>query len=337
MKITFPTQHERHSQTKEVFNWSIEPASEISSRIEIIKNQLIHDYSDKINLVLIESNGNREDSVSQIHTKEYLNFLRSRENILQLWEESFWNDFWYGNGSSAAENAVRWIHVRDTYTAFTKNIFDVAMRSYNAVHTAWEYVLNGEKLAYALTRPPGHHAMKDSASWYCYLANASIFANHLKQQWIKAGILDIDFHHWNGAQIIFYNDPSVITTSIHADPNRKFPYFSGNANENGTGKWYGKNLNIPLEAWINTNAYLKHLAQSCEFLQKEKVEFLIVCAWFDTYEKDPISDFKISLEWFALLGKMIKDLWLPTLFIQEGGYNTGDLWKCVSSFFSKII
>lgn len=200
MQVFIPQWHDRHHQKKEVFNWNIEPASEVPSRIDVIHNQLILDYPNRINSILIDTNGDRGQWIQQIHSSPYLEFLMNSDKRIQEGQEEFWNDFWYWNNTTKANNALRGRYVRDTYTAFTSAIGDVALRSYNTVHTAGEEVFRGEApYAYALTRPPGHHAMPDMASGYCYLANASIFANYLKAQWVRVGILDVDFHHGNGA------------------------------------------------------------------------------------------------------------------------------------------
>lgn len=129
----------------------------------------------------------------------------------------------------------------------------------------------------------------------------------------------------------------MITTSIHADPNRKFPYYSGHSDELWYGQWRGTNLNIPLWIGVQVDEYITYLEQSCDFLWANRIEYLIVCLGFDTYEKDPISDFKISIDGFEKLGKMIHSMNLPTLFVQEWGYNTGDLGRCASSFFKSFI
>lgn len=337
MFITYTRNHIFHAQTKEIFNWIDTQSYEQPQRIENIKNALVNKYTSlEIHEDLVNFD---EQIIVGVHASNYINYLMSLENIIPKWEELFWNDFWYwyAQKEPQAENAKRGYFLGDTYTAFTQNIWKTAKEWYQAVHTAWLHTLETGETWYALIRPPGHHAMKAKAHWYCYLANASIFANFLKNKGLKVWILDIDYHHGNWTQTIFYEDDQVVTVSIHTDPSYKFPYFSGYSEETGSWKGIGKNINIVLNEGTTDKEYIEKLLSAIEILDKENIDFLIVPLWFDTYEKDPIGWFKITYDWYKQIWKIIKDFNKKTLFIQEWWYNIEDIWKCAVSFFSTII
>ncbi|EKD86283.1 MAG: Histone deacetylase superfamily protein [uncultured bacterium] len=163
-------------------------------------------------------------------------------------------------------------------------------------------------------------------SGYCYFNNAAIAADCLSGHG-KIAILDIDFHHGNGTQDIFYERSDVLYVSIHADPHDKFPYISGFSDESGKGKGIGFNKNYPLALGTKDQEYLKVLMRALKDVEEFKPRYLVVSLGFDTYEKDPIGGFKITPGFYKEIARNIKGLELPTLLIQEGGYNVEDLGK----------
>lgn len=337
MYITSTTNHHLHQPKKELYNGNVLPISSTKGKTDAIEQA----FRTKWWPVEIKKSHAWVDEsiITQIHTQEYIDYLKSRETILEEWEDSFLNDVPYIRLEKEPlnETAKKWYYCSDTYTPFTKYIRPVANQTYDAVHAAWMHVLQSWWYAYALTRPPGHHAMPGNASGYCYLANGSIIANHIASLWKKVWILDIDYHHWNGAQEIFYDRNDVITTSIHRDPADKFPYYSWFADETGLWDWNWCNLNIPLWAWIGIDAYMNHLETSLQFLEEKWVEFLVVALWFDTLETDPICDFKIPIEWYRQIWDRIKKMNIPTVFIQEGWYDMKNVGKCAVEFFGGYI
>jgi len=337
MFITYTKNHIGHRQSKEILNWGETPSYEQPKRIENIKNSLLNNYKSlKIYEDLIDFD---DKIIFDIHSAGYIHYLMSLEKKIMEWDEFFWNDFWYryNDCEPESETAKRWYYVADTYTAFTKNIRKIAREGYQTIHTAWLKVIETWEIWFALTRPPWHHAMKSKAHWYCYLSNASIFANFLKNKWMKVWILDIDYHHWNGAQTIFYEEDKIVTVSIHTNPAYNFPYYSWYAHENWVWKWLWKNLNVVLEEGTTDEEYLAGLKIAIDFLEKESIDFLIVPLWFDTYEKDPIWWFNITFDGYKKIWNMIKKIGKKTLFIQEWWYNMEDIWNCAVSFFSSIV
>lgn len=194
-----------------------------------------------------------------------------------------------------------------------------------------------ERVAYALSRPPGHHASYDTYGGYCYFNNAAIAAKELKKKG-RVVILDIDFHHGNGSQEIFYEDPDVFVISIHGDPREYFPYLLGFPSETGKGAGSGFNLNIILPAKTKLKAYENALKnQVFPTIKAFEPAHLIVSAGFDTYCLDPIGEFDLQTKDYERLGQLINDLGLPTIILQEGGYHTKDLGNNVRSFLSGFL
>ncbi len=193
------------------------------------------------------------------------------------------------------------------------------------------------RVAYALSRPPGHHASFDSYGGYCYFNNAAIAARELKKKG-RVVILDIDFHHGNGSQEIFYQDPQVLVISIHGDPRDYFPYLIGFPTETGAGAGAGFNHNVILPSGTRLAAYEAALKrQVFPLIRAFEPAALIVSAGFDTYRLDPIGKFEIDTPEYERLGQLISKLNLPTVVLQEGGYHTKDLGANVKSFLTGFL
>ena len=182
-----------------------------------------------------------------------------------------------------------------------------------------------------------HQAITPQATSTAAIVSSTTAA--LAARRIQAGvaILDIDYHHGNGTQTIFYTDPKVFTASIHADPNREYPFFSGTESERGEGSGSGTNLNLALPAGTDDDAYLAALDLALENIDRFDPEILIVSAGFDTYLEDPLGDFCITLEGFNAVGRRIHAFGRPTLILQEGGYHLGHLGQCVEQFLGAFV
>ena len=191
----------------------------------------------------------------------------------------------------------------------------------DAAITAVDIVVGGDRAAFALCRPPGHHAGRDYFGGYCFLNNAAVAAQaFLDRGFRKVAVLDIDYHHGNGTQDIFYERADVVTVSIHADPQVEYPYYSGYAGETGEGAGVGGNLNLPLPWGTEYPAYSAALATAIERVGVHNVEALVVSLGVDTFGGDPISRFKLVSDDFTRIGQAIAGLSLPTVFVMEGGY-----------------
>ena len=205
-------------------------------------------------------------------------------------------------------------------TSISQGSIDGAYEAVKVVLTATD-MLKDEKSLFALCRPPGHHASKDQYGGYCFFNNIAIAAERLIEKGAnKIFILDIDFHHGNGTQAIFYNRSDVFFASIHGDPREAFPHFLGYTDEQGTGRGEGYNINYPMEYGTSYIEWTKALDNVIQIIKSFQPDALLISLGVDTYEKDPISFFKLKSDDFFDIGKKIASCGLPTLFVMEGGY-----------------
>jgi len=223
----------------------------------------------------------------------------------------------------------------DTFTPINRNAYLAARRAVDCSLTAARQILGGYRLAYALVRPPGHHAERRAFGGFCYFNSASVSANYLST-FGKVAILDIDYHHGNGHQNIFYRRPDVLTLSIHGHPSFAYPYFSGFADEKGEGEGKGYNINLPLPEKVNGEAYCKTLALALKKITRFRPLFLVISLGLDTAKEDPTGSWILEAADFEAIGKMIGSLHLPSLIVQEGGYDTRVLGINATRFFNGL-
>jgi len=223
----------------------------------------------------------------------------------------------------------------DTFTPLDHQAYQAARQAVDVALTAAEDVLRGRRVAYALCRPPGHHAERRTFGGFCYFNNAAIAAQFLTHCG-TAAMLDIDYHHGNGGQDIFYSRSDVLTVSLHGHPNHSYPYFSGFADELGEGPGKGFNHNFPLPEGTDETLYLQTLDKAIRAIERFKPMFLIVCVGFDTIRGDPTGSFVLKPSSLRQVGQRIGQLQLPTLVVQEGGYSLRNLRQGVSAFFGGI-
>lgn len=222
----------------------------------------------------------------------------------------------------------------DTFTPLDRNAYEAARASVNVSLTAMEKLLHdGSGLAYALCRPPGHHAERKAFGGFCYFNNAAIAANELSKVGPVA-MIDLDFHHGNGSQDIFYRRADVLTVSIHGHPNYAYPYFSGFADETGQDNGKGFNFNFPLPEGADAEKYLETLQKALKHVRQFQPRFLVVSLGFDTMKRDPTGAFLLTVSSMKELGRRLGELNLPTLVVQEGGYNLQNLRRGSVAFFS---
>jgi acetoin utilization deacetylase AcuC-like enzyme len=193
--------------------------------------------------------------------------------------------------------------------------------------------LNGEGAAFALCRPPGHHAGRDYAGGYCFINNASVAANWLSAQG-KVAVLDVDYHCGNGTQDIFYRRRDVLTISIHADPNYEYPYYAGYADETGADAGLGFHRNFPLERGADDARYLSALEEALTLVREFAPKHVVVSVGMDIYAEDPLGKIGVSTEGIGEIGGRISRLDLPTAIIMEGGYNNEALGRNINKFLS---
>lgn len=276
--------------------------------------------------------------IAAIHSAEYITFL---QNIHERWQRiEGASDEVIPNIHPATRNAnypksavgQAGYHQADTACPISSGTWEAAYWSAQTALTGAELILEGEKAAYALCRPPGHHAFSDMAGGFCFFNNSAIAAEQLLKSGRKPAILDVDVHHGNGTQGIFYERKDVLTLSIHADPDRFYPFFWGSAQERGEGEGQGYNLNLPLPRGTGDDAYLVALEKAFERINSFGADVLVVALGLDPYEKDPLKGFSITTPGFTRIAKAINTLGIPILLVQEGGYLCEELSDNLTSF-----
>lgn len=223
----------------------------------------------------------------------------------------------------------------DTFTPLTRNAYPAAKRAADCALTAARRVLAGQRLAYALVRPPGHHAEHRAFGGFCYFNNAALAAEELSEHG-RVAVLDIDYHHGNGTQEIFYRRRDVLTLSLHGHPRFAYPYFSGFADETGAEHGLGFNLNIPLPEQLDGAGYRTALGRAIRRIEKFKPVFLVIALGLDTARGDPTGTWSLRRGDFFENGRMLGRLRLPTVVIQEGGYDNRVLGSNARHFFNGL-
>ncbi len=224
----------------------------------------------------------------------------------------------------------------DTFTPLNRSALLAARRAVDCALTAADAMLAGHRVAYALVRPPGHHAERRTFGGFCYFNNTAVAAEYLSRLG-KVAILDIDYHHGNGQQDIFYERPDVFTVSIHGDPDVAYPYFSGFTDETGAGAGDGYNLNIPLPETQNGDQYRRGLTRALRAIRDFGPTCLVVALGLDPAKGDPTGTWHLTPADFRENGRLIGALSRPTLVIQEGGYRTRTLGVNARHFFQGLL
>ncbi|AZO55136.1 MULTISPECIES: histone deacetylase family protein [unclassified Mesorhizobium] len=278
--------------------------------------------------------------VSAVHTPEYLDFL---EHIFERWQridgasaEVIPNIHPIARNGSYPASAVgqAGYHMADTACPISGETWQSALWSAWSAVEAAETVMAGASGAYALCRPPGHHAFADVAGGFCFINNSAVAAQVLRKQAARVAILDVDLHHGNGTQGIFYARPDVLTVSLHADPVRFYPFFWGHADERGEGPGLGYNFNLPLPRKSADAAFLEALGLAFHRIRAFSPDVLVVALGLDAFEGDPFGGLSVTTPGFSRIGEAIAGLGLPTVIVQEGGYLCDELGDNLTAFLT---
>lgn len=337
MKAFFHPNQLLHRPTTYFSRGAMRTPQEIPARAE----QLVK-IAQQLGFTLIEPRDHGTTAIEAVHTKEYLNFLAT---AYQKWQAmpADWGDEVISNIFVRQPNAKRSLlaqaayHIADGSAPIGQGSWPAIYWSAQTAIEATETILAGEANAYAICRPPGHHARLDSAGGFCYLNNAAIAANLLRQRFKKILILDTDMHHGQGIQELFYDRDDVFYISIHGDPTNFYPVVAGYKDEQGTARGLGYNLNLPMPHGSSEAVFFEQLAIALEVIHHYKPDVVIHCLGFDIYEKDPQSQVKVTTAGFNQLGRALASLHLPTLIVQEGGYYLKSLAANAHSFFSGFL
>lgn len=325
MKIIYAPAHCLHNPAREFAPEGCIPYPESPQRAEAIITALrAAGFSD-----ITAPKSEDLEPILAVHRHDYIRYL---EHIYAAWVEA-------GETSEMVVASVFALGIRaqkpqalasqagyysyDT-TPLVEGTFAAAVEAAHCALAGADLLLAGESVAYALCRPPGHHASSYQYGGYCYLNNAAIAAARLARG-DKVAILDIDYHHGNGTQDIFYETGRVCVVSIHADPERAYPFYWGRQQEKGRGAGRGANHNYPLPAGTDDEAYLEVVEQALERIARFEPGFLVVSVGADIYREDPLGDFSVTLDGFGRIGEKLAGTGLPTLLVQEGGYHIDSL------------
>lgn len=276
--------------------------------------------------------------VESVHTPQYLHFL---QHIYERWSriegaspDVLPNVHPISRDDGYPKSAVGQVgyHVYDGSCPISAETWQSARWSAMSAAHAAHTVMAGERACYALARPPGHHASQDVAGGFCYLNNSAIAAQQLRGKFERVAVIDIDVHHGNGTQRIFYERSDVLTLSIHADPIRFYPFFWGYANETGSGEGDGFNVNLPLPRGSDDRQYLETLSTALDIVAAFAPQALVIALGLDAHEGDPFRGMNITTAGFAGIGARLGALGLPTVLVQEGGYLSDALGTNLVSF-----
>jgi acetoin utilization deacetylase AcuC-like enzyme len=310
------------------------PYPEKNIRAEVIKDEIAKRGMQSL---IMDTKEFPLDYIKAVTDHDMVEYIKSCEDLDEN-ESVFPHIFPYNDFTPKFKSHPR-INLRkagyycfDVGIEIDKHTFTAAKASADTALTGAELIFTKqEKHVFALCRPPGHHAGYDHFGGYCIFCNAAVAASYLSRLG-RVAILDVDFHHGNGTQGIFYNQPNVYYISIHGDPERTYPYFSGFADEQGEKLGLGTNLNIPLPAGIGDNEYRGYLKNALVAIDKFEPEVLILSLGLDIFEGDPLSDVGVSTPFFKEIAESVSKLGVPILALLEGGYDMKDLAQNGASF-----
>lgn len=324
--LVFPDQHFTHHVHEQGY---VEAPVRIRSILkEIAGNRLFE---------MVAPSAFSEKHITGVHDTDFVNFLR--RTCREIEENRYVYPYVFPIRNKTRLPKDRYIlagyYCIDTFTPLTRHAYTVARSAVNCALSAAKEILNGRRLAYALVRPPGHHAERRSFGGFCYFNNNAIAAQYLRA-FGRVAILDLDYHHGNGQQDIFYQRADVLTVSIHGNPGFAYPYFSGFSDERGEGEGEGFNLNLPLPEEVDGDRYRKALSIALQRVVDFNPVFLVVALGLDTAKGDPTGTWSLTPRDFEINGRMLGELGLPMLVVQEGGYRTRTLGANARHFFEGI-
>ncbi len=278
-----------------------------------------------------------EKPILEVHDKEYVYYLRSVCSKIKEGRPVYPDTFPIRRPDRRPKvlPVQAGYYCLDTSTPLYRNAYIAAISSVDTALTGADEILAGSRLAYAVCRPPGHHAGRRFYGGFCYLNNAAIAVSYINKH-TRTAIIDLDFHHGNGTQDIFYNRSDILTISIHGHPDYSYPYFSGFENETGEGEGLGFNFNFPLEPGTDATKYIKTLKKALDIIRSFEAEVIIVSLGFDILKGDPTGTFNLSVNDFKIVGQLLAEQKKPVLIIQEGGYNLRNLGNGTIAFFTGI-
>lgn len=329
MKTIWSSQHRQHAPAHELIDGEVRSHVEIPERAELVLSA-VRDAA--LGDVVELSGAVDRAAIERVHDPRFVAFL-----------ERAWSD-WIADGRTYEALPMVWpTHAMrrtpgeepdvidgrlahwsfDAGTPITSGTWPAALASAGVALAATRLVLAGERHAFALCRPPGHHAAADAYGGYCYLNNSAIAAQALRDAGAeRVAVLDVDYHVGNGTQTIFYDRPDVLTISLHADPRQEYPFFLGRVDERGAGAGDGFHRNLPMPWGTGFDVWSAALDDACNEIERFAPDALVVPLGVDTHVSDPISRFTLETADYLRVGARIAALGAPTVVVLEGGYAT---------------
>ncbi|SEH87599.1 histone deacetylase family protein [Pseudomonas asplenii] len=323
MLTVYSDDHHLHHGRCELIDGQLMPCFEMPSRADHVLARVHHQALGPVS----EPEDFGLEPIRRIHDNAYLEFFKGAwERWAELGQDGDLLPFTWP-ARTLRQVLPKSLHGQLGYYSFdggapiTAGTWQAAYSAAQVALTAQAAIQQGAHSAFALCRPPGHHAASNLMGGYCYLNNAAIATQaFLDQGRGKVAILDVDYHHGNGTQSIFYERSDVLFASIHGDPQAEFPFFLGYADERGESVGEGFNFNYPLAAGSGWERWSAALEQACTEIERYDAEVLVVSLGVDTFKDDPISQFKLDSPDYLRMGERIARLGKPTLFVMEGGY-----------------
>jgi acetoin utilization deacetylase AcuC-like enzyme len=332
MKTFYNHLHAQHQGQFEMFRGALVPCHEVPARADHVLAEL---QRRKLGEVLPPTAFDAA-ALQQVHSARYLHFLEhawsewvaldpanaTRDALPSVWASRTLRSDVLPDNFAARMGLFSY----DAGTPLTSGTWVAARASAECALSAAVAIANGDTAAFALSRPPGHHAGMDFFGGYCFLNNAALAAEHLRASGVeRVAVLDVDYHHGNGTQAIFYERPDVFFTSIHGDPRTEYPFFLGYADEKGAGAGDGYNLNLPLPRGTGFAAWSAALETALDAIQKFGAQALVVSLGVDTFAGDPISGFQLQSDDYLRMGERLRRVGLPTVLVFEGGYAVAEV------------
>jgi acetoin utilization deacetylase AcuC-like enzyme len=324
--------HSQHQGKVEMFRGALVPCFEVPARADHVLSELTHRGLGSVR----QPHAFDAAVLERIHSPRYLAFLASawdqwvaldpanadKDILPSVWPtRTFRTDIEPDNFAAKVG-----LYSYDAGTPFTAGTWVAARAGAECALSAAQQVLAGDRVAFALSRPPGHHAGADFFGGYCFLNNAALAAQYLRDNGLaRVAVLDVDYHHGNGTQAIFYDRADVFFASLHGDPRTEYPFYLGHADEVGVGAGEGYNLNLPLPRGTGFHAWLRALETALERIQQFGAQALVVSLGMDTFAGDPISGFTLHSDDYLRVGKTLAALGVPTVFVFEGGYAVAEV------------
>ena len=342
MKVVYSDTHKLHDPRHDIQGGVAFAMAERPERIERVLQSLRGDAA----FAFKEPTPHGHAPIEAVHAAGLIAFLEHAWAIDPRGEEMFPDTFLHpglregmdplpAEPTEAIGRLGRWCF--DTGTPIVGGTYAAARAAVDVALTTADVVLEGEASAYGACRPPGHHAAHAVYGGFCYFNNAAITAEYLvRRSGAKVAVLDLDYHHGNGTQQIFYGRDDVLYASLHGDPLRAYPYFSGHVEETGAGVGLGATLNVPLPAGTGDVEYLESLEPVLEALARFQAAVTVVSLGIDTYAEDPLGDFALTTDVYAEMGKRLAEVARPLVVLQEGGYYLPRLGENVLRFLAGV-